>query len=189
MHNDAQTNFSEGRTQQVASETSGAQNSEGCLSEKTRTRFWKKVAIETPDKCWLWTAAKNEKGYGVAWVREWGNTQKAHRVAWHICNGPISENLCALHRCDVPACCNPHHLFLGDRIANNSDMRAKGRDAKIEVRIGEQHPIAKLTDENVREIRAMRSRGIKRRIVASRFRITESNVKQITAGNTWRHLL
>ena len=29
--------------------------------------------------------------------------------------------------CDVPLCCNPHHLFIGDQRINMQDRYAKGR--------------------------------------------------------------
>lgn len=90
-------------------------------------RFWSKVA--KTDSCWLWKAGVN-KGYGqfafsihkhVPWMRQ------AHRVAWELSNGSIPAGLSVLHRCDVPLCVNPAHLFLGTHTDNMRDMVAKGR--------------------------------------------------------------
>ncbi len=54
----------------------------------------------------------------------------AHRVSWELHRGPIPAGVYVLHRCDVPACVNPEHLFLGSAADNVQDMIAKGRGTK-----------------------------------------------------------
>jgi HNH endonuclease len=76
----------------------------------------------------------------------------AHRVSYVLHIGPIPPNLCVLHRCDVPSCCNPAHLSLGTIQDNNSDKVAKGRQSR-----GEGHPRAKLSQDQVDLIRLIRS--------------------------------
>lgn len=53
----------------------------------------------------------------------------ASRFAWEIMNGPIPPGMCVLHKCDVPQCVRPEHLWLGTKSQNSLDMIAKGRDA------------------------------------------------------------
>lgn len=86
-------------------------------------RFWSKV--EKAEGCWLWTAYRDDDGYGS--IRVGRKAELAHRVAWWLTNGPIPPGLHVLHRCDRPECVNPDHLFLGTQLDNVVDMYRKGR--------------------------------------------------------------
>lgn len=88
-------------------------------------RFAGKFAPEPNTGCWLWTASVNRKGYGRIGVGD--AAALAHRVSWELHRGPIPGGLCVLHKCDVPACVNPDHLFLGTVPDNTADCIAKGR--------------------------------------------------------------
>jgi hypothetical protein len=75
--------------------------------------------------CWLFEGMVNHNGYGL--VVQKGRQERAHRLAWIEAYGPIPDGLFVCHHCDVPACCNPDHLFLGSAADNARDMAAKGR--------------------------------------------------------------
>jgi len=53
-----------------------------------------------------------------------------HRLVWMLFNGDPGE-MHVLHRCDMPACCNPEHLFLGTHLDNMRDMDEKNRCVRI----------------------------------------------------------
>lgn len=91
---------------------------------KTREeRFWEKV--EKTESCWLWKGNSNKFGYGVFWI---GKPIFSHRYSWIVANvQEIPQNMFVLHRCDIPACVNPKHLFLGTKNDNMQDMIRKGR--------------------------------------------------------------
>lgn len=86
-------------------------------------RFLDKIDV-TPT-CWLWIGANGVFGYGQ--FRHEGRKQQAHRVSYQLFIGPIPPGLLVLHKCDVPACVNPHHLFVGTDADNVHDMMKKGR--------------------------------------------------------------
>ncbi len=94
-------------------------------------RFWTKVNRGDPASCWIWQGTHHRNGYGqIAASRNGARKQRwlwAHRVAWALTHGPIPDGLQVLHRCDVPLCVNPDHLFLGTQLDNIADAMAKGR--------------------------------------------------------------
>ena len=76
--------------------------------------------------CWLWSRGSSPEGYGK--VRYKGRLDCAHRASFEIAFGRIGEGLHICHKCDVPACINPDHLFAGTRQDNMRDMVKKGRE-------------------------------------------------------------
>lgn len=95
-------------------------------------RFWNNV--RKTEGCWLWLGKPLSNGYGQFAFggrnRMTGGKIKrdlAHRMSWRLTYGEISAGLNVLHKCDVPTCVNPVHLFLGTQLDNVKDMTAKGR--------------------------------------------------------------
>jgi len=75
--------------------------------------------------CWVWTGAAVEDGYGQISVD--GAFKRAHRVVYELLVGPIPRGAKLLHRCDVPACVNPAHLYPGTQKRNVADCIERGR--------------------------------------------------------------
>jgi hypothetical protein len=96
------------------------------LTPKIIGRFKRKVSQQPDEKgCLLWLAGKFTSGYGMFSVN--GEPFKANRVAFLIANGYLPQDMCVMHTCDVPACCNPEHLTLGTHADNAADRNKKGR--------------------------------------------------------------
>ena len=143
-------------------------------------RFWAKV--EKTESCWLWRGALGRFGYGA--FHQTRGERKAHRVAWQLTNGAIPQGMCVLHRCDVPACVNPDHLFLGTYADNNADMKSKGRDRKRGIR-GPRNNSARLTESDVLSIYESREPS---RAVGKKYGVSKTTVLHIRSGRTWGYL-
>lgn len=103
---------------------------EDIRKQKLIARFWRYTDKKAPGDCWLWKGArKGGKGsdYGSL------DRVRAHRLSWMIHSDqwdlPSSVFIC--HRCDVPLCVNPSHLFAGSHADNMADMVAKGRARSV----------------------------------------------------------
>jgi hypothetical protein len=147
-------------------------------------RFWSYV--KKTESCWEWTGPVNQYGYGRL------NSNKAHklahRFAWEITHGPVPDvdigrGLFVCHHCDNRKCVNPDHLFLGTIQDNNYDRVAKGRWVS-----GEESGMSKLTNNDIRKIRKMRSRGLSQQKIADAFGVNQTNVSSILLGKTWAHV-
>lgn len=147
-------------------------------------RFWPKV--EKSDTCWLWLGAVDSRGYGVMGLggRKLG-VGRVHRLSWEMVNGPIPTDALICHHCDVKRCVRPDHLYLGTKQSNAADAR----DRHL-LSTGKQHPVprgmahwkAKLTDEQVADIRRRRAGGQLLRVIGMDFGISEAHVSRITKG-------
>lgn len=135
--------------------------------------FWE--SVQFTESCWLWTGAINSDGYGTALVSE-----KAHRVAWQMVNGPIPDGLHVLHHCDVRHCVNPDHLFLGTNADNVADKLAKNRHRR-----GEASPRACLTECDVQ---AIRQDSRDNATIGREYGVTTTTIWQIKHRVRWQHI-
>lgn len=138
-------------------------------------RFWPKV--RKTEGCWLWEGGMNGD-YGA-----FDNTS-AHHMAWVLTHGEVPEGQEVCHNCpggDNPRCVNPAHMFLGTRRDNMQDAVRKGR-----VRRGERHGCARLTAEQVLDIRARYAAGgVSHEALASEFGVSRPTVSLIISRKNW----
>lgn len=158
-----------------------------CRSKANQTLTVKQSLIKhidtsDPDGCWPWRGYLYSNGYGRLTA---GNKhQLAHRAAYEDQVGPIPEGHSVLHRCDNRPCCRGAHLFTGTHDENMADMTAKNRGPK-----GERHPMVKLTDELVLEIRRLAATGTVGPVALGRqFGVTHSMINHIVMRKAWTHI-
>lgn len=145
-------------------------------------RFWEKVKRGHEDACWEWQASIHTTGYGQMNVG--GKMVKAHRVSYEINHGAIGD-MHVLHRCDNRRCVNPHHLFLGTPSDNMADMWGKKRHKAISLQ-GERHPMAKLNNEAVAEIRGKYKAGeVTQKELAKKYGVSQSHIHGLVTGKKW----
>lgn len=84
-----------------------------------------KYALPEPNSgCYLWSGRIDRYGYGMLSLD--GRRHLAHRMAWLVTYDEWPDSL-VCHRCDMPCCVNPQHLFLGSNYDNSWDSIRKGR--------------------------------------------------------------
>lgn len=96
----------------------------------------------------------------------------AHRAACIVAHGEPESKAHALHSCDNPLCCNPHHLRWGDNQLNQYEARD---------RLGSQG--GKLCPDLAEQIRVAEG---SQSSIAKLFGITQSTVSKIKRGALWR---
>lgn len=137
--------------------------------------FEEKYIPEPNSGCWLWTSYWDNKGYGIM---SYG--RKAHRESFELYVGPIPDGYYVCHKCDTPCCVNPNHLFIGTTQENTKDRHSKGRSAR-----GERSGPAKLTEEQVREIRISKESS---RSLCKKYGVSYGLIGHIRRGRVWTHV-
>lgn len=168
--------------------------SRACIAPPRRIpaeqRFWRKV--RKTDGCWPWLGGKTPDGYGTFHVsRE--RCDYAHRFSWELHNGQqIPDGFWCLHTCDTPACVNPAHLLLGDHVENMRQMAERGRSGPHNhperMPRGEANATAKLTTEQVREIRRRRAQGETICALAAAFGVVHNHISRVASRKVWAHI-
>lgn len=132
----------------------------------------------TPTGCREWLAAQDLDGYALMKVS--GRMLRVTRVLLGL---PLGDARVAMHSCDNPCCVEPSHLSIGTQADNAADKVAKGRGMH-----GERNTKAKLTAEQIAEIRRRGSRGEGCVVMSKEFDVNPSTISAAVLRKTWRHL-
>jgi hypothetical protein len=95
--------------------------------------------------------------------------------------GQIPEGYVIRHKCDVRRCINPEHLIAGTHAQNVRDRVERKRSA-----IGERNGRSKLTEQQVKEIKYIKS--LNNTILAYIYGVDRRVIRDIKTGRKWRHI-
>ena len=146
-------------------------------------KFWSRTAVGDDDECWEWQAGFSGD-YG--WFSDSGFERYAHRVSYRIDRGEWPEDQ-VNHTCHNPACVNPSHLYGGSHSDNMKDAYENGTQSALTHR-GEQTNTAKLTEDDVREIRNKYDGDATQVELAEEYGVTQANISLIVRGEKWSHV-
>ncbi len=144
------------------------------------SRIAKRIIVDD-NGCHLWTGAVAIPG-GYGFIKVQTVQTYVHRLVWRLANGPIAQGVYICHSCDVPRCCNIEHLFSGTPSENMKDMREKGR-ARYNMRDTGRR--AKLTADEVEQLRHLRASGSTIAELVSRFGVKTRQIHHILSNESW----
>jgi hypothetical protein len=146
------------------------------------SRFWNKV--KKTQTCWLWLGARDPDGYGKFKISR--KVLRAHRIAYALAfKIPFNFPGIILHKCDTPSCVRPSHLTHGTHQDNMTDMLHKGRHKTADQK-GESNGNAKLTLDEVLQIKKLIAQQHTNKSIAKLFGVTHQTVSRIKRGKSWK---
>lgn len=148
--------------------------------DKTEERFWIWIEVGDEDECWEYQGSQLPDGHSLMTID--GEYEYVHRRSYEMHFEPPGDKQ-VNHHCDTANCVNPRHLYLGDQSDNINDMWRRRRRHPDEMR-AENAPLAKLTNEQAREIKARLGNETHAEI-AEDYPVTESTIGSIAAGEIW----
>lgn len=107
-------------------------------------------------------------------------TCKVHQIVAEAFNGPRPEGLITRHKNDDKHDNRADNLEYGTHIQNAADLKRNGKQLQ-----GEQCPGARLTEQDVREIRESAE---PRNVLALRFGVSAGYISNICARRKWAHV-
>ena len=148
----------------------------------SRKAFLESAVAHQGDECMIWPFALGGSGYGN--FTENGRGTTTNRYVCERAHGPApTPKHDAAHSCRNRACVTPKHLSWKTRTDNMADQLRDGTRVQ-----GERQGQAKLTADQVREIRRMAERATRAEI-AEQFGVCATNIDKIVNRQSWRHVI
>lgn len=152
--------------------------------EGEHLKFYLQVVLPYDgDECLFWPYNRNNMGYGQIWKD--GRYGVVSRFLCEDTRGaPPSPKHHAAHSCGNGhlGCVTKRHLRWATPKENNADKLVHGTAVR-----GEQSNLSKLTESDVRAIRALRGE-MSQKDIAAKFGITYGGVWEIQTRKTWSWL-
>lgn len=135
------------------------------------------------EECIAWPYSRGGKGY--AYMRVDGVHQPAHRYICGLSNGPApTDKHEVAHTCGsgFDACVNKKHLAWKTHRENEADKKIHGTS-----NVGDRNGSAKLSEEQVRSILALRGKT-SQQAIADQFGVSRATIGNILSGKNWAWL-
>jgi hypothetical protein len=143
--------------------------------EKSLEAIYHRCDINPHTYCYEWDGALNSDGYPRASI-DGDENAKLHRVVFELVHGYLPQTV--RHSCDNRKCLSAKHLLAGTPTDNMRD-----RDSR------ERHGMAKLSHDEVREIRALWKTGdYLQKDIGGAFGINARTVSSIINRTHWKHV-
>lgn len=148
------------------------------IAKPIAERFWKHV--RKTDTCWVWTAYRNEHGYGRI-ARGDGTLMSASHASWELAYGPVPADKDVLHTCDNSSCVRPDHLILGTDADRMRLCAERGRTTRGKG--------MKLSEDIVRIIRSRyKAGGITQQQLSQEYGVNQATVSEVIRHLIWSHI-
>lgn len=153
----------------------------GRTPKGTAQKYFEEVALSyTGDECLIWPFSRNPNGYAYL------NGKVVSRLVCEEEHGPPpSPGYQAAHSCGRGhlGCISRGHLNWRSPVANNADKLQHGTHNR-----GTRNLHHKITEDDVRQIRALKRDGASAEELGDRFGISKWSVFDIASGRTWSHV-
>jgi hypothetical protein len=111
-----------------------------------------------------------------------GGMRSGHQLVLEAFVGPCPPGMECCHGNDIPDDNRIENLRWGTPKSNGEDRVRNDRQVR-----GEKHGCAKLTEDEVREILALRGK-LSQKEIAKRFGVSDTHVYDILNGRSWNHV-
>lgn len=141
------------------------------------------------DDCIKWPFSMDERGPSTMKFR--GRMAGAARVMCILAHGePPTPDHEAAHRCGNghEGCMNRNHLRWATCAENSQDAIRHGTHSGLRY-VGENHHMAKLTNETAGLAKQMIADGYRNVEIADRLMVKPPTISSIRNGRTWRHII
>ena len=134
---------------------------------------------------------KKRHGYNDYWLQRDGKTKRfsAHRLVWAAFNGPIADGLEINHKNGQR---RDNRLSNLEAVTRSDNCVHKfwvlGAKTNFKPQIGEKNKSAKLTEDQVREIRRLYTTGLFQYEIGKMFGVSQRTVCLITRREKWTHV-